>query len=188
MKCRYCKQDFEKTDLLRRMPNVCRSNECIKAFFNEYKKPFLSQVKKETTKRIKAEEREKKKKAKEQLKTHGEWLKDLQRVFNTYIRLRDSNEPCISCGKYSKHYDASHYWSVGGYPGLRFNEANCHKSCVTCNQHLHGNIAEYTPRLIAKIGQAEFDKLQSDRHKENKLNISEIKELIETYNQKIKSL
>lgn len=125
---------------------------------------------------------------KESLKTHGQWLNDLQNVFNAYIRKRDEGLPCISCGKFAENYDASHYWSVGGYSGLRFDEMNVHKSCTLCNQHLHGNLAEYAPRLIEKIGQAEFDRLKSERNKELKLSIPEIRERIEFYKQKIREI
>ncbi len=181
-KCRYCGKRFEKTKLFKLLPQVCWDANCRNEYFLEYSERIKEQGRKKLERKRKAEDR----KAKEKLKTHGQWLKDLQRVFNAYIRKRDEAEPCISCGKFAEYYDASHYWSVGGYPALRFNEANCHKSCIFCNQHLHGNIAEYTPRLIEKIGQAEFDKLKSERHNENKLTIAEIKELIEHYKTKIK--
>ena len=183
-RCRYCREKFDRHELVSANPQVCYDNECRLAWFEEYKKPLL----KKANRKAKQERARKTKEKKEALKTHGEWLKDLQKVFNAYIRKRDEADPCISCGKFAEYYDASHYWSVGGYPALRFNELNVHKSCITCNQHLHGNIAEYTPRLIAKIGQAEFDKLKSERNNEKKLTITEIKDLIEHYKTKTKRL
>ena len=126
---------------------------------------------------------------KDKIKTHSEWLRDLQKVFNTYIRVRDYQKPCISCDRplISKH-DAGHFFSVGAYPNIRFNEDNVHGQCVYCNQHLHGNISEYAIRLPYRIGQERYDKLLLDRNESNKLTVSDIKVKIEYYKNKIKEI
>lgn len=81
-----------------------------------------------------------------------------QLAFNTYIRTRDAEQPCISCGRHHEgKYDAGHYRTRGASPSTRYDETNCHKQCVPCNQHLSGNIENYTPNLIEKIGQEAFD-------------------------------
>lgn len=131
-----------------------------------------------------------KKKILEKLETHSDWLRKLQKVFNAYIRERDQNKPCISCqvSLIGRKKDAGHFYSVGSYPNLRFNENNVHGQCVHCNQHLHANIHEYTINLPKRIGQEEFERLQSERSKPLKLSIPEIKELIEVYKQKKKSI
>lgn len=83
-----------------------------------------------------------------------------QAEFNAFIRERDAKLPCISCGRKHKGlYQAGHYRTVGSHPELRFDEDNCHRQCAPCNNHLSGNIACYTPNLIAKIGQQRFDAL-----------------------------
>jgi len=100
------------------------------------------------------------------VKTKSEWLSELQVVFNKYIRLRDSNLGCISCDKassWSGQWHASHYYSRGHSSFLRFNLWNVHKSCSVCNTHLSGNIGEYTPAIIKKIGQDRFDYLLSHK-------------------------
>jgi len=56
-----------------------------------------------------------------------------QIVFNEYIRKRDADLPCISCGEFKDNYQAGHYYAVGGFDGLRFDELNCNKECVRCN-------------------------------------------------------
>lgn len=124
----------------------------------------------------------------EALMTASEWRNVLQKVFNTYIRERDKGKPCISCDRPVVNGHASHFWSVGSYPNLRFDEMNCHKSCNFCNLHLHGNLIEYALRLPKRIGQEEFDKLNERRNGKLKLTIPEIKELIEVYKQKTKDL
>ena len=126
---------------------------------------------------------------KEKLKTKGEYLKELQAIFNKYIRLRDKDEPCISCGiKITGLSHASHFFSVGSTPGLRFDENNVHASCEKCNLHLHGNQFEYSIRLPDKIGQENFNQLIQKKGQKLLLSIPEIQELKAVYKSKIKEL
>lgn len=129
---------------------------------------------------------------KERLKTHKDWLQELQKDFNTFIRLRDRDQPCISCGttRTDIKYDAGHMFSVGAYPNVRFDEDNVWKQCSNnCNMHLSGNINEYRPRLIEKIGVERFEALEfRARNGVLKLSIPEIKEKIEYYRNRIKEL
>ena len=126
---------------------------------------------------------------KEKLKTKGEYLKELQAIFNKYIRLRDKDELCISCGiKITGLSHASHFFSVGSTPGLRFDENNVHASCEKCNLHLHGNQFEYSIRLPDKIGQENFNQLIQKKGQKLLLSIPEIQELKAVYKSKIKEL
>ena len=98
--------------------------------------------------------KKRKKVIKEELKTHSDYVKELQIVFNKYIRLRDKDKPCISCKNMLKgKFDAGHFYSVGNYPGLRFNEDNVHGQCVHCNQWRGGNLHEYKDNLKIRIGE-----------------------------------
>lgn len=126
--------------------------------------------------------------AKEKLKTHKDYLQDLQKVFNTFIRKRDEGKPCISCGCMTGKRDAGHMFSVGGNPELRFDEDNTHSQCVYCNQHQHGAIANYMLNLPNRIGKERFDALIERRGKPNKLSIPEIQEKIKYYKNKIRTL
>ena len=90
-------------------------------------------------------------------------MKRAQIAFNAYIRKRDEFLSCISCDKPSNwqgQWHCSHYKTVGSRGDIRFNEDNAHKGCSVCNNHLSGNIGEYTPRLIVKIGQDRVDALE----------------------------
>jgi len=122
--------------------------------------------------------------------TKSDYLKEVQEVFNKFIRLRDKGRGCISCGTIKNvKYDAGHFYSVGAYPNLRFNEDNCHKQCSNnCNVKLSANIHEYRPRLIAKIGQQRFDELERQKGIKKHYSIPELIELKEHYKQKIKSI
>lgn len=138
-------------------------------------------AKKEVKKAEQAELRAKK----EKLKTRSEWLADLQKVFNQYIRKRDEGNGCISCGTTSGQMHAGHYRSVGAAPELRFEELNVHVQCATCNNYLSGNLIEYRINLVKKIGSEKVEWLEGS-HDPQKLTIQEIKEKIKEYKQKIK--
>lgn len=139
----------------------------------------------------KAKEWKKKKKAlKEQLKSRTDYLNELQVIFNKYIRTRDKGKPCISCKGKNKDtkVNAGHFYSVGSYPSLRFNEYNCHLQCEYCNTYLHGNLLEYRPRIIKRIGQEQFNVLFDSKNTILKLTLPEIIDLKEFYKRKIKDL
>lgn len=170
IRCKKCRQMFEPI----RRNSIIVTRLCISCF-----------VENERTKRRKKQKSE----IKEGLKTHSDWLNELQKIFNKYIRLRDKNKPCISCNKpLIGKYDAGHYFSVGSYPNLRFNENNVHGQCVSCNQHKHANIVEYSLQLPKRIGQEQFEALVSMKGIPLKLTTAEIKEKIIEYKQKIKDL
>jgi len=127
---------------------------------------------------------------KELQKTHSDYLNDLQAVFNTFIRWRDKGLPCISCGTTSNvKYDAGHYYAMGNYQALRFNEDNVHLQCSnSCNVHKRGNLHEYRSGLLERIGITKLQWLDRHCHDIVKMSIPEIKELILHYKQKIKEL
>lgn len=129
------------------------------------------------------------KKLKQGLLTHGDYIGILQTVFNTYIRTRDKNEPCISCGcTNSNKWDAGHFYPTT-FSYLRFNEDNVHKQCsMYCNMKKRGNLHEYRIRLIEKIGIEKVNWLEENRHKKLDLTIQEIKDLIKVYKMKISEL
>ena len=81
------------------------------------------------------------------------------RHFHKYIRYRDRDKPCISCGSYNTS-DASHFYSGGQNPVVRFAEDNVHLACRKCNYFLSGNLIPYRQNLIEKIGQERFDRLE----------------------------
>lgn len=168
-KCKVCSEPFES---FRPMQKVC-SWQCAKSIA----KVEVAKVEKKKLQELK-----------KKLKTRNEWLKEAQATFNAYIRIRDHDLPCISCGRHhTGQYHAGHYLSVGARPALRFDEANVHKQCQPCNTHLSGNIVLYRKSLIAKIGQAEMDRLES-ANDPAKWSVDEIKVLRQTYLAKYRQL
>ena len=177
MKCKNCKEVFE--------PKWFNWKFCDKDLCHNLGVKEL--VKKEREKKAK-QERKETKKAKEALLTHRDYLKLFQTVFNSYIRERDKDLPCISCGKNNeKQFHAGHYRSVGSCPELRFEELNVWRQCATCNTYLHGNLIEYRKELINRIGVEKVEWLEGYQPS-NKMLISEIKEKIKEYKTKINAL
>ena len=131
--------------------------------------------------------RDKLKKQKEDLLTVSDYLKLAQQVFNKWVRLRDQDKGCISCGNpLGSKYDAGHFWSAGGHSSVRFNENNVHAQCVSCNQHKHGNLLIYRDGLLRKIGFTKYEELENIAHETRKWDKEELKELIALYKKKIK--
>jgi hypothetical protein len=156
-------------------------DECIKAH-SEYAKAQFEKQKK------KVWQAEKKQLAKA-IETHSDLIKKCQKAFNEFVRLRDQDKPCISCGKpLGKKFDAGHYCSAGAYPELRFLEDNVHGQCVACNQHLHGNLIEYTDGLKERIGIYRYNKLRGKKHIPRKYTKTELREKITEYRAKVKAL
>ncbi len=111
------------------------------------------------------------------------WMSEAQKYFNRWIRHRDRNEPCISCGEIRPFlkYDAGHYRSVGACPELRFDERNVHKQCsFKCNQTRTGNVLEYRIGLIKKIGLEAVECLEGP-HEAKNYTIPDLREIRDKY-------
>lgn len=127
-------------------------------------------------------------------KTTGQLIKQLQPIFNKYIRLRDKGKPCISCGKVKdfEEMDAGHFYAKSGYSGLRFDEDNTHAECRYCNRFDESHLIGYTHRVQLKIGERRYQDLaeRAEEYKRNGVKWSrvELEEMIKYYKQKIKEL
>jgi len=175
-KCKYHKVNF-----IPKYPfqKFCLSDdECIKAF-NEF-------VKAEKEKQRVKQWQKEKKVIKESLLTKSDCLNIAQKVFNTYIRLRDKGKNCISCKSINYTSSCGHYYSSGNHKNVTFNEDNCHAQCwYYCNSKLSGNLIEYRKGLIDRIGVERLEHLDSIAKIEKKYTIEELKEIIKKYREKI---
>lgn len=108
-------------------------------------------------------------------------LEKTQRVFNAYVRERDKELGCISCG--GPVEQAGHYHSQGHHSALRFDPINTNGQCRRCNMFLHGNLIRYRQGLVAKYGEDVVIELEeranTDRLK--KWSRDELEELITKY-------
>lgn len=174
--CKWCKQRFVPV----RQKQVCCVPECAEMYAGKVRARAEQINALESRKTIRLE--------KEKKKPRSQWLREAQTAVNAYVRLRDANLPCISCGRHHEgQYHAGHYRSTGSSPSLRFDLANIHKQCQPCNTHLHGNLIPYRVNLIQKIGIEEVERLEGPQEPK-KYSVEELKEIISTYKQKLKEL
>jgi len=171
-KCKVCREEY--TPAYSSMQQVCNKPHCILTLYK-------TSAAKTHRKQLNAD--------KERIKSVSQWRKELQVLFNKYIRMRDSDKPCISCGGILKGtYHAGHFHSVGSSPNLRFNELNCHGQCVRCNVFLHGNLYFYGESLKQRIGTDQFNELNALKTQPLHLSVNEIRDLIAVYKSKIKCI
>ena len=115
-----------------------------------------------------------------------------QTIFNAYIRERDKDKPCISCGQSKSYKQAGHFFSVKQYDGLRFDEFNCNGECAYCNNFDDMHLLKYKENLIKRIGKDNFEWLEDAAAGYKiygyKWSRSQIIELTDVYKQKIKEL
>ncbi|MFJ2319218.1 recombination protein NinG [Pseudomonas sp. NPDC087817] len=125
---------------------------------------------------------------KEKLKSRAEHMREAQAAFNEWVRLRDSDRPCVSCGRHHEgQYHAGHYRSVGANPELRFEPLNVWKQCAPCNTHLSGNLVNYRLSLAQLIGPEKVDWLEGP-HPACKHTVEEIKTIKAEYRAKTREL
>lgn len=184
-KCKYC-SEFVEADTGVKVPAgfFCSFDHAIR-FANEK----TEKAKKRQANKAEKAKREKHREDKERVKTKAKWLSELQTLVNQCIRLRDYKDGCISCDKpagWSGQWHAGHYYSRGHSASLRFNLWNINKQCSICNNHLSGNVGEYTPRLIEKIGQDRYDHLERHKSDPARYEIEYIKRAIKVARKAVK--
>jgi hypothetical protein len=93
-------------------------------------------------------------------------LEKTQKVFNAYIRARDKELGCISCGGLVEQ--AGHYHSQGHHSSLRYDLVNTNGQCKRCNMFLHGNLIKYRQGLVERYGESVVLDLE-DRANRNRI-------------------
>jgi hypothetical protein len=107
-------------------------------------------------------------------------LKQAQIVFNKWIRERDKDLGCISCGGSVDH--AGHYFAQGSNSALRFDEMNVNGQCVGCNTYKHGNLINYRKGLVKRYGKEETEQFEILAERgAYKWSRSEVEEIIKKY-------
>ena len=116
--------------------------------------------------------------------------------FNKFIRLRDKNLPCISCGKSSinskpRSFDAGHYIPGGGgvnSSATRYMEENVNLQCHWhCNIQQSGNRTEYRKGLVRKYGESVVGRIEGP-HEKIKASVDYYRAIELKYKQKVKEL
>lgn len=172
-KCKFCERPFTP---IRPLQQIC-SYECSMLYAKQLNE-----------KKQQKEWQKRKAKLKSELMTLSDWLKIAQTHFNEYIRLRDKDQLCISCQKPPLKKNAGHFYNSNNHYNVRFDERNVHLQCEHCNTFLSGSLINYRENLIKKIGISDFTNLSEIANETRKFTINEVKEIIEIYKQKIKTL
>ena len=115
-----------------------------------------------------------------------------QKVFNAYIRQRDSKDghfTCISCFKTLpvESMNAGHYVPVKGGSFLRFNEDNVHGECQRCNGFDEFHLIGYRKHLLLKIGKKRVEWLENNRTKVHKWDRTDLEDIITLYTTLLKT-
>jgi len=157
--CKFCRKKFEQKIFNYRF---CESTPECKQAGTEAKNILIKKAMEKVKLSKEKNSREETKVLREKLKTLSEYEAEAKKSFQKFIRLRDAELECISCGtNTATEWHASHYFDCNKYSGLIFNEKNVHKACKQCNVFFHGNIPEYRKGLIKRYGLAYIEELES---------------------------
>lgn len=121
------------------------------------------------------------------LNRRKELVKELDRVFSLYIRMKaaiNGVARCVTCGDKDswKLMDCGHF-IVRGKVGTRWDEQNCHVQCRRCNRVNQGNIKRYKLFLQARYGREIIDILK--KRSKNRVETYEIEAMIKIYKKKV---
>ena len=154
--CPICSTEYIPRSSLQK---VCHNYKCAIAFNKQRDAEIAAREQRKRDKEARAKWRERK----AEVKPLKHWEDLTQRVVNDYIRERDRNLPCISCGTWTTvQWEAGHFRSRGKASHLRYHEDNIHAQCHHCNVHLSGNQQQYRINLIAKIGAERVEALENN--------------------------
>ena len=127
----------------------------------------LGKAKRKAAKEKKVEavkERKETKARREKQKTPSAHEKECREIVQEIARIRDRNDGCISChmpANYNGLWHGSHFRPAGNNAAVQFHLWNIHKACAQCNLFKGGNLSQYRPRLVEKIGEARVQWLES---------------------------
>lgn len=154
--CPICSTEYIPRSSLQK---VCHNYKCAIAFNKQRDAENAAREQRKRDKEARAKWRERK----AEVKPLKHWEDLTQRVVNDYIRERDRDLPCISCGTWTTvQWEAGHFRSRGKASHLRYHEDNIHAQCHHCNVHLSGNQQQYRINLIAKIGAERVEALENN--------------------------
>jgi len=175
-KCRVCRQPFEPRQPMQAVCGVACAKE------------LAASIRGKAEKQAAIKQRKADRERKEKLKSRSELAREAQAAFNAWVRLRDADKPCISCGRHHEgQYHAGHYLSVGARPELRYEPINVWKQCAPCNTHLSGNAVLFRQALVREIGLDRVEWLEGP-HQAKKYTADELRAIRDLYRAKLREL
>lgn len=176
-KCKICKELFTPNPNMF-LPPTCEKMECRISYANKH---------------LNKKAKEKKTKARVELRQFNNSdvkgrIKVAKQVVQEYARLRDINEPCISCRKPTAiQWDGGHFMNAEFHSKVRFNTNNIHKQCSHCNDFSASNALNYRIHLINKIGLEKVEWLEQQKGVQ-KYTAEYLNRLIRIFRKKIRKM
>ena len=171
--CKSCKEKFLP---IRDLQPTCNKYECMLEYTNKHLSNKVKEKKTQARKEVIAYNQQ-------DVKAR---TKVAKQVMQEYVRLRDINEPCISCRKpTAKQWDGGHYMNAENYSEIRFNTLNINKQCSHCNDFGSSNAINYKIHLINKIGLEKVEWLEK-RKAVVKYSADYLNRLIKIYRKRIR--
>jgi len=179
-RCKHCRAKFTADE---RATGRVLHESCVDGWVKD-NLPKLEKKRVQVAKKRAAEGRALLRARKAAMKTIPDLIREAQKEFNAYVRLRDSGQTCICCGnplgdgEIGGAYDCGHYRSTGSALHLRFDERNAHAQRKYCNRYRSGRVVDYRIGLIARIGIEAVEALEADNrtHKWTREELIAIKE------------
>jgi hypothetical protein len=162
-RCKQCREKFSEED---RAQHRRIHSACIPAYADAQEAKAQRKAEKQARMAAKVERALDRQKKAEQ-KRIPDLIKEAQTAFNAWVRARDADERCISCGVLLSReaigggFDAGHYRSRGSAAHLAFHEDNCHGQCKRCNRYGAGMAVDYRIGLVRRIGVERVEALEA---------------------------
>lgn len=195
-KCKHCRAKFTPEE---RSRGLVLHSECVEGWVKA-NLPKLEKKRVQLARKRAAEGRRVLRDRKQALKRLPELREEAQIEFRKFIRARDTDLPCVSCGetnppmKPGGQWDAGHFLGRGAYPELAFEELNCWRQCKSCNggggkfAHKERTVNQrYEEELRRRIGDEKVDWLKGP-HEAKKYTREDFERLKVEYRQKRKEL
>lgn len=189
--CEYCEKPFIR---FRTFQRVC-GPLCAKRLVA--KKKAIERKEAQAAAKV---ERARTKERKRAIRRLSEFRADAQKAFNDWVRARDADLPCVSCGVTNPpmlpggQWDAGHFLSRGAYPELAFEEINAWRQCKSCNAgsgkfaHKERTVSQkYEEELLRRIGPEKLAWLKGP-HEPKKYTREDYEAIEATYKAKRKEL
>ena len=180
--CNNCRKKVATQDALMSQLKAFCCYECLKSYSSKNAEKIIAK-----------ERRVQDRKTKEKLKTRGDWMKEAQAAVNAYIRWRDRDKGCISCGtsliqeSTGGGYDAGHYLSRGAHPNKRFRLDNIFGQCKRCNRYMSGNVSNMRIGIIQRHSQEFLDRIETCQHNP-RIDIDYLKRIKKIFTKRLKAL
>ena len=117
--------------------------------------------------------------------TYQDLKNKLDRLFAAYIRMRDKDKPCISCGQHLD-LEAGHFYGRTNL-AVRWDEMNVHGQCIECNRYKGGNRSAFGRGVAMRSGDSVVEAIDVSSKSRVKLKSYELLEKIDHYQNKLKN-